>query len=471
VRRDNPDRIFKNAHGKLNAVVEEIKELHAKGQPVLVGTISVEQNEAFDQMLTRAGVPHNILNAKNHEREAEIIAQAGKRGAVTVATNMAGRGVDIVLGGAPYNNEAAEEIRALGGLAVLGTERHESRRIDNQLRGRSGRQGDPGFSRFYVSLEDELMRIFAAERIQYIMEKLGLPEDMPIENRMVSSAIESAQRRVEGNNFDIRKHLLEYDDVINRHRGAIYTRRQKVLTAADIKDEVLQTIEDEIEQVVVFHTADPSIAQWNTEEICQTINTIFPFASASAEKVKSFIKSESGKLNIIKIRDRMAEFLIGVMREEYEKMEIRMAKESGKVDFPRVIEKGMMLRVIDSLWVDHLEEIDYLRTGIGLRGYGGQDPLVEFKREAYRLWNELQSAINKQFVYSIFKVEMAQRLAPTLAERDGLRLSAPDKGGDSGVATPGKAEDKVGRNDLCPCGAVKSDGTRVKYKHCCGKNV
>ncbi len=482
VRKDFPDRIFKNEHGKFNAVVEEIKELHAKGQPVLVGTISVEQNESFHEMLERAGVPHNILNAKNHEREAEIVAQAGKRGAVTVATNMAGRGVDIVLGGAPYNNEAAEEIRALGGLAVLGTERHESRRIDNQLRGRAGRQGDPGFSRFYVSLGDELMRIFAAERIQYIMEKLGLPEDMPIENRMVSSAIESAQRRVEGNNFDIRKHLLEYDDVINRHRGAIYTRRQKILTATDIKDEAVKMIEDEIEQVVVFHTADPVISNWNTEEICQTVNTIFPFPPAAAEKVKSFAKGESGKLNIINIRDRMSEFLIGEMRAEYEKMEARMAKESpnptlekgGEGGFMRVIEKGMMLRVIDSLWVDHLEEIDYLRTGIGLRGYGGHDPLVEFKKEAYRLWNELQSAVNKQFVYSIFKVEMAQRLAPTLAERDGMRLSAPasnasrsdagwpDKGGDAPAPAPGHAGDKIGRNDLCPCGSGK------KYKRCHG---
>ncbi len=469
VRKDLPDRIFKNEHGKFNAVIEEIKELHAKGQPVLVGTISVEQNESFHEMLSRAGVTHNILNAKNHEREAEIVAQAGKRGAVTVATNMAGRGVDIVLGGAPYNNEAAEEIRKLGGLAVLGTERHESRRIDNQLRGRSGRQGDPGFSRFYVSLGDELMRIFAAERIQYIMEKLGLPEDMPIENRMVSSAIESAQRRVEGNNFDIRKHLLEYDDVINRHRGAIYARRQKILSATEIKEEAVKMIEDEIEQVVVFHTADPAISNWNTEEICQTVNTIFPFPPELAEKVKSFAKGENGKLNVIKIRDQMSEFLIGEMRGEYEKMEIRMAKESGKPDFPRVIEKGMMLRVIDSLWVDHLEEIDYLRTGIGLRGYGGHDPLVEFKKEAYRLWNELQSAINKQFVYSIFKVEMAQRLAPTLAERDGVRLSAPDKGGDAPAQAPGKADDKIGRNDPCPCGAAKSDGTPVKYKHCHGK--
>ena len=461
VRKDFPDRIFKNEHGKFNAVVEEIKELHAKGQPVLVGTISVEQNESFHEMLERAGVTHNILNAKNHEREAEIIAQAGKRGAVTVATNMAGRGVDIVLGGVPYNNEAAEEIRKLGGLAVLGTERHESRRIDNQLRGRSGRQGDPGFSRFYVSLGDELMRIFAAERIQYIMEKLGLPEDMPIENRMVSSAIESAQRRVEGNNFDIRKHLLEYDDVINRHRGAIYARRQKLLEAGDLKEEALGMVESEIEQVVVFHTADPVISNWNTEEICQTVNTIFPFAPASAEKIKSFAKGEAGKLNIIKIRDQMSEFLIGEMRAEYEKMEIRMAKESGKSDFPRIIEKGMLLRVIDSLWVDHLEEIDYLRTGIGLRGYGGQDPLVEFKKEAYRLWNELQVAVSKQFVYSIFKVELAQRLAPALAERDGMRLSAPDKGGD--FPAPGKTEEKTGRNDLCPC------GSGLKYKRCHGK--
>ncbi|MFH1193627.1 MAG: preprotein translocase subunit SecA [bacterium] len=479
VRRDMPDRIYKNKKGKMDAVIAEIKDLQGRGQPVLVGTVSVEQNEEMSAMLTRAGVKHNILNAKNHEREAEIIAQAGQLGAVTVATNMAGRGVDIILGGAPYNASAAEAVCALGGLAVLGTERHESRRIDNQLRGRAGRQGDPGFSRFYVSLEDELMRIFAAERIQYIMEKLGLPEDMPIENSMVSRAIESAQHRVESHNFDIRKHLLEYDDVINRHREAIYSRRRAVLSAENLKEEMQKMIEGEIEQVVVFHTADADIKAWDTKEIWQVMNTIFPLAPEAQEKIKTMIGGEAGlpaevsgatkpngfpavrqagKFNSIKIRDEISTHLVEIMKQEYEKMEERMTA-------PRLreIEKGLTLHTIDHLWVDHLEEIDYLRTGIGLRGIGGQDPLVEFKKEAYRLWNELQSAINKQIVYSIFKIELSQRMAPSLAERDGIRLSAPDKGGESARQVPGKAEDKVGRNDLCPC------GSGLKYKKCHGK--
>jgi preprotein translocase subunit SecA len=443
----------------------------------------------MSQLLMRSGVKHNILNAKNHEREAEIIAQAGQKSAVTVATNMAGRGVDIILGGAPYNAEAAEAVRALGGLAVLGTERHESRRIDNQLRGRAGRQGDPGFSRFYVSLEDELMRIFAAERIQYIMEKLGLPEDMPIENGMVSRAIESAQHRVESHNFDIRKHLLEYDDVINRHREAIYSRRRAVLSAENLKEEIQKMIEDEIEQVVVFHTSDADIKRWDTKEIWQVMNTIFPLAPERQEKIKQMIGGEQGKFNSIKIRDEASAYLAGLMNEEYEKMEERLhnlnppLEKGGKGGFLREIEKGLCLHTIDHLWVDHLEEIDYLRTGIGLVGIGGQDPLVEFKKEAYRLWNELQSAINKQIVYSIFKIELSQRMAPSaakapyggpsLVERDGIRLSAPsfakasdgrpDKGGDSVRQVPGKAEDKVGRNDLCPCGSGK------KYKKCHGK--
>jgi len=457
VRHDFSDRIYKGKKGKMRAVIEEIKELQQKGQPVLVGTVSVEQNEELSAMMERAGIIHNVLNAKNHEREAEIIAQAGKRGAVTVATNMAGRGVDIILGGAPYNEAAAEEIRALGGLAVLGTERHESRRIDNQLRGRSGRQGDPGFSRFYVSLEDELMRIFAAERIQYIMEKLGLPEDMPIENGMVSKAIESAQHRVESHNFDIRKHLLEYDDVINKHREAIYSRRNSVLSAENLKDEVLKMLEDEVEQVVIFHASDPSIKAWDVKEIWQVMNTIFPLAEEAKEKIQAMLVSEAGKFNHIKVREEICAYLAELMKQEYIKMEERLS-----VPRLREIEKALTLHVIDSMWVDHLEEIDYLRTGIGLRGYAGHDPLVEFKKEAYRLWNELQAGINKQIVYSIFKVELVQRMSPSLMEREGVRVSAPDKGGDSGRPAPGKADDKVGRNDVCPCGSGK------KFKRCCG---
>ncbi|MFA5133849.1 MAG: preprotein translocase subunit SecA [Patescibacteria group bacterium] len=459
VRADHSDRIYKNRKGKFQAVIEEVKFLQEKGQPVLVGTVSVEQNEELSKMMEKAGIRHNLLNAKNHEREAETIAQAGKKGAVTVATNMAGRGVDIILGGAPYNEQAAEEVRALGGLAVIGTERHESRRIDNQLRGRSGRQGDPGFSRFYVSLEDELMRIFAAERIQYIMEKLGLPEDMPIENGMVSRAIESAQHRVESHNFDIRKHLLEYDDVINRHREAIYSKRRGVFYAENLKDEMLKLIENEIEQVVIFHTSDQNIKNWDIKEIWQVMNTIFPLAPETQKDLEKMAEVEAGKFNHIKVRDQISSYIAEKMKQEYAKMEERMT-------LPRLreIERALTLHVIDSMWVDHLEEIDYLRTGIGLRGIAGLDPLVEFKKEAYRLWNELQAGIDKQIVYSIFKIELAQRMAPSLIEREGVRTSAPNKGGeDGGRQAPGKAEDKVGRNDLCPC------GSGLKFKKCHGK--
>ncbi|PIR66830.1 MAG: preprotein translocase subunit SecA [Parcubacteria group bacterium CG10_big_fil_rev_8_21_14_0_10_36_14] len=451
LRKDLADRIYKNKKGKIRAVIEEVKELQAKGQPVLVGTVSVEENEEFSEKFEKAGICHEILNAKNHAREAEIIAQAGKKGAVTLATNMAGRGVDIVLGGAPYNEKTAEEIRALGGLVVIGTERHESRRIDNQLRGRAGRQGDPGYSRFYVSLEDELMRIFAAERISYIMEKLGLPEDTPIENGMVSKAIESAQKKVEGHNFDIRKHLLEYDDVINRHREAIYSRRRNVLEQNDIKEDILKIIENELEQVIVFHTSDPARKNWNLEEIWQVANTIFPLEK---EILPELLKISSGEgndnLGVIKRRDAMVDLLVRKMREAYEKMEGRMIEQSGNPDILRQIEKGLSMRVIDTLWISHLEEIDYLRTSIGLRGIAGKDPLVEFKREAYRLWNELQSSIDKQMAYSIFKIELAQNIAP----------QSPFK--NQNINTPLEEKEKIGRNEPCSCGSGK------KYKKCCG---
>ncbi|MBU1180058.1 preprotein translocase subunit SecA [Patescibacteria group bacterium] len=481
IRKDLSDKIYKNKKGKMRAVVEDVRELQKKGQPVLVGTVSVEQNEEMDALFEKAGIKHEILNAKNHAREAEIIAQAGKKGSVTVATNMAGRGVDIVLGGAPYDAEKAKEVCDLGGLAVIGTERHESRRIDNQLRGRSGRQGDPGHSRFYVSLEDELMRIFAAEKISYIMEKLGLPEDTPIENGMVSKAIESAQRKVEGHNFDIRKHLLEYDDVINRHREAIYQRRREILTAETLKEDMLKIVEDELEQVIVFHTSDPDKAKWDIKEIWQVANSIFPLDKDVQNELKKFaseglpagqVGESTGKFSVVKCRDKMAELLTGLMQKEYEKMEERMIFDSQNPRILREVEKGLSVRVIDTLWIDHLEQIDYLRTGIGLRGIAGKDPLVEYKKEAYRMWNELQAGIDKQTVYSIFKIEIARRIAPSMAEREGVKMSAPEKGGESetprqsplqhgsGSSTPGSK--KIGRNDPCSCGSGK------KYKKCHG---
>lgn len=464
VRKDAQDKIYKNKKGKFQAVAEEVKNLQKKGQPVLVGTVSVEQNEEISAIFKKTGIKHEILNAKNHAREADIIAQAGKRGSVTVATNMAGRGVDIVLGGAPYNNEKAKEVRELGGLAVIGTERHESRRIDNQLRGRSGRQGDPGYSCFYVSLEDELMRIFAAERVSSIMEKLGLPENMPIENKMVSRAIESAQRKVEGHNFDIRKHLLEYDDVINRHREAIYRRRHTIIESKDLKNEVLDKIEGEIEQVIIFHTSAPMKNDWDLKEIWQVSNSIFPIERDVLGELKKIILEGEGieKLSVVKCRDKMIELLCGLMRKEYDKMEEKMAQESQNSQILREIERGLSLRVIDTLWIGHLQEIDYLRTGIGLRGIAGKDPLVEFKKEAYRLWNELGNAIDKQIVYSIFKLQLAERVAPAVSERKNIQMSAPDKGGENSKTHSPAAAKKIGRNDPCSCGSGK------KYKKCCG---
>ena len=361
------------------------------------------------------------------------------------------------------NEEKAQEIRDVGGLAVIGTERHESRRIDNQLRGRAGRQGDPGFSRFYVSLEDELMRIFAAERIGSIMGRLGLPEDTPIENKMVSKAIESAQRKVEGHNFDIRKHLLEYDDVINRHRETIYRRRREIMRAKNLKEDVLKKIEEEIEQVIVFHTSDPVKSKWDIKEIWQVANSIFPLENSIQEDLKKISSGgESGeKFSVVKCRDKIAEILTGLMQKEYENMEERMISESQNPEILRIVEKDLSLRVIDTLWVDHLEQIDYLRTGIGLRGIAGKDPLVEYKKEAYSMWNELQAGVDKQIVYSIFKIELAQRIAPSMAEREGVQLSAPEKGGEAEIHQSPSSSKKIGRNKPCSCGSGK------KYKKCC----
>ncbi len=475
IRKDLPDRIYRTEQGKFTAVVREIKERHEKGQPVLVGTISIEKNEILSQMLEREGVPHQVLNAKHHEKEAEIIAQAGRAGAVTVATNMAGRGVDIILGGNPADPEEAEKVRELGGLHILGTERHEARRIDNQLRGRSGRQGDPGSSQFYLSLGDDLMRIFAGERLKNLMTRFNIPEDVPIENRMVSRSIESAQRRVEGNNFDIRKHLLEYDDVMNKHREVIYKKRRDILAAEDSRAKVLEMVEDEIEQVVLFHTASEQEGDWNLEEIYEVVGTIFPVAAEARIKMDDLRHWAGDKMHDAAVRTRIIEYLMELARKAYDDLEKKISEQAEKLGQDKIkimsqIEKGMTLRAIDSLWVDHLSAVDYLRTGIGLRGYGQRDPLVEYKKETYGMFQELLHLINKQVVYSIYKVGLAADVAPSLMQRRGVKLSAPAKEGDSQnapsdiKAKPRTAEgEKIGRNDPCPCGSGK------KYKRCCGK--
>lgn len=478
VRKDLNDLIYATEQGKYQAVIQEVKERHSKGQPVLVGTISIQKNEFLASLLEREGIEVNLLNAKHHEKEASIISQAGKPGSVTIATNMAGRGVDIILGGTPFDQASYDTVVASGGLHVIGTERHEARRIDNQLRGRAGRQGDPGSSRFFVSMEDDLMRIFGGDRMKRLMQTLKLPEDTPIENKIVSRSIESAQKRVEGNNFDTRKHLVDYDDVINRHRMAMYSRRAEVLRLADLTDQteeekklkniILGMVEHEIEQIITVHTDADSSKDWNPQEIKEAIATVFP-VEKDFEEVLGNLTSDSSKLDKINLRTEIIEHLTKLSQETYEKM-TKIATEAG-FNWPEV-ERSVLLRSMDMLWMDHLETMDYMRRGIGLRGYGQRDPLVEYKKEAYTLFNELNSLIEKQVVYSIYKIGGLQEFMMPTINTQNIQLTAPAKEmsdeGSLAVTTPvyvdRKAKDSegnaIGRNDLCPCGSEK------KYKKC-----
>ena len=464
-RGDLPDRIYKTEAAKFEAVVAEIKERHAKGQPVLVGTISIERNEVLGELLRRQGIPHALLNAKNHEREAEIIAQAGRFGAVTIATNMAGRGVDIILGGNPADPAEAAKVRELGGLLVIGTERHESRRIDNQLRGRAGRQGDPGTTQFFVSMEDDLMRIFGSDRMKNLMTRLGLPDDVPIENRMVTKSLESAQRKVEGHHFDMRKHLLEYDDVLNKHREVVYRKRREILATpagdlAALKGRVLEMVESEVERMVLFHTNGEDEGAWDMKEIYEVAATIFPVPADERLRIEDIRRREAGS----KIEDAHARtHIIAHLMKHAEQAFDSLAGQVPAEAFVDIV-KGMMLRAIDTLWVEHLDSIEHLRTGIGLQGYGQRDPLVEYKREAYRMFNGLIQAIGQEVVFNVFKIGKVQDTGPSLMERQGIRLSAPSKSssGEVAVKTEESHEEKVGRNDPCPCGSGK------KYKKCHG---
>ncbi|MFA5644428.1 MAG: preprotein translocase subunit SecA [Patescibacteria group bacterium] len=487
VRKDFNDLIYKTTEGKFIAVIREVKERNAKGQPILIGTVSIEDNELLGDMMEREGLHPNILNAKNHFREAEIIAQAGRLGSITVATNMAGRGVDIILGGSPAIKEEQEKVKELGGLHVIGTERHESRRIDNQLRGRAGRQGDPGSSQFYISADDDLMRIFGGDRLKNIMGMLKLPEDMPIQNKVVSNSIESAQRRVEGNNFDLRKHVVEYDDVINKHREAIYKKRREILDiykkqkdgisveGKSLSDIVSEYVESEIFQVVNFHTAVENIADWNLKEIYETMKTIFNLNEEEKNKILNITLSGGNKDDF---RNELLNYLKSLAQKNYQAM--REGFVGIDINFIE-IEKGILIRSIDNLWIEHLETIDYLRRGIGLRGYGQRDPLVEYKKEAYHMYQDLLGLIQRQVVYSIYKTgDVSNFIAPSIIER-AKRYSAPlkemarrmkgaDGGAENNSGTIDMARDKVkddagnkvGRNDLCPCGSGK------KFKKCCG---
>ncbi len=476
VRKDHNDLIYRSEQGKFKAVVDDVKQRSKKGQPTLIGTISIEKNEIMAKCLENEGLKPEILNAKNHEKEARIIANAGRPGAITVATNMAGRGVDIVLGGP--NGEEQEKVKEAGGLYVVGTERHESRRIDNQLRGRAGRQGDPGESRFYVSTEDDLMRIFGGDRMKNMMATLRVPEDMPIENKIISRSIESAQKRVEGNNFDIRKHLLEYDNVLNKHRETTYKRRDEILRKFKndpeaLSEEVLKMIEAELEQVVSFHTANENIKEWNLNEIYEVVSTIFPVEGRLKDDLLSMTgEDETKKLEQAKARTTIIEYLASLARDKYNELKDKF--KDSDLSWTE-LEKGVMIRSIDNLWIDHLEAMTHLRRGIGLRGYGQRDPLIEYKKEAFGMFSELNNLIDNQIVYSIYKLGMVQEemmagfQSPNLLERArnfsaAAKTMAEKKRASDNVKGHLKTADgkKVGRNDLCPCGSGK------KYKKCCG---
>jgi len=478
IRKDRADAIYKTEKEKFQAVVEDIRQTHEQGQPVLVGTISIEHSEILSEMLRKQGVAHNVLNAKHHEREAEIVAQAGRKGAVTIATNMAGRGTDIVLGGNPemmaareaagaedpeaaaaslpekYRGLCAEEKKEVleaGGLYILGTERHESRRIDNQLRGRSGRQGDPGESRFYLSLEDDLLRIFGSERVAFVMDKLKMPEGEPIEHRMISKAIENAQRKVEGHNFEIRKHLLEYDDVMNKQREVIYAQRKEVLAGENIRETIegisVEAVED---MVATFCPEKTPPAEWNWTALSEDFFNQFSFHPRFPD-------------------DQTAGLTREVLEESLNKQaEGRFAEKEEEFTTPVMeqLMKVLLLQTIDSQWKDHLLSIDHLKEGIGLRGYGQRDPKEEYKREAYGLFMEMMGRIRQEVIQKLFRIQLAREddVERMEAEQRRRRLVLNRAGGEEQAKKPvTREEDKVGRNDPCPCGSGK------KYKKCCGR--
>jgi len=441
VRRDAPDAIYKTRKEKYNAALDEIVELHKKGQPVLVGTISIDVSEDFSKKLKKRGIKHTVLNAKNHEKEAEIIAEAGQMGAVTISTNMAGRGTDIVLG---------EGVTDLGGLHILGTERHESRRIDNQLRGRSGRQGDPGTSRFYLALEDDLLRIFGGERITGIMEKLGMEEGEPIEHNMISRAIENAQAKVEGHNFDIRKQLIEYDDVMNQQREVIYRQRREALAGKSLKDSIMEMIRDKAEEIAeatVGNEVHPE--EWDVKEINDAVYKQFNF------RLNSFNGETLDGLN----RDGLAELIFEAAEKVYEEREALIGSDES-----RQLERVVMLQTVDSLWKDHLLSMDHLKEGIGLRGYAQQNPLIVYKKEGYELFQDMIDRIQEETLGILYRIQIAE------PERiDDLRQPRQQEmvfsgGGESERKKPQtRSAGKVGRNAPCPCGSGK------KFKKCCGR--
>ena len=456
VREDFPDFIYKTEEAKFKAVVKEIEQLHKEGHPVLIGTVSIENSEYLSDMLKKRGIPHHVLNAKEHTREGEIVAQAGQPGAVTVATNMAGRGVDIILGGNPEGKEekewqkAHQKVLDMGGLCIIGTERHEARRIDNQLRGRAGRQGDPGSSRFYTSLEDDIVRRFGGDRIKTVLGWVGMDEETPIENKWINRAIEAAQVKVEGYHFDIRKHLVDYDDVVNKHRELIYEERKKILSGADLKSNILSMVKDELQSLVETHTAGYGDG-WDVEGLVGELATIFPLPQGlDAENIS--------KMGSQEIKDQLLDHAESLYEEK--------EKDVG-ADNMRILERLLMLRVIDSLWVEHLTAMEHMRQGIGLQATAQRDPLVAYKREGHSMFQSLLAAIQHDMAHIIYRASIAKR--GETPQRQPAQAPAPtpiqaqaEAGGEAKKRLRVKGK-KVGRNDPCPCGSGK------KYKHCCGR--
>lgn len=493
IRKDYNDVIYLTKEGKFKAVVEEIAQRYAVGQPVLVGTVSIENSEILSSMLKRKGIPHEVLNAKYHEKEAEIVAQAGRYKAVTIATNMAGRGTDILLGGNPefmakkemkkqgYSDEILAQVTSfetiddpdviaarqvykqlyekfskevekerqkvieLGGLHIIGTERHESRRIDNQLRGRAGRQGDPGSSRFYISLEDDLMRLFGSEKIQGIVERLGLEEDQPIDYGILSKQIESAQKRVEGNNFNIRKHVLQYDDVMNKQREVIYSQRRRVLEGENLRDSIMDMVEAVVDNAIEMYIGElPNPEEWNVKGLIEYLERIFL-------PKDSVVIPEDEKYNLTK--EGLKERILKVAHEAY-----ALREEENGAENMREAERVILLKVVDQKWMDHIDAMDQLRQGIGLRAYGQRDPVVEYRLEGYEMFEEMVRSIQEETVRILFNI----KIQAEVPKREKVAEPISTSRGGSSPKRPIVKGQKVGRNDPCPCGSGK------KYKRCCG---
>ena len=440
IRVDRTDVVYTTEAGKFRAVVNDIKEAHEKGQPVLVGTVTIEKSELLSAMLKREGIPHQVLNAKYHEKEAEIIALAGQKNAVTIATNMAGRGTDIQLG---------EGVKELGGLKIIGTERHESRRIDNQLRGRAGRQGDPGESRFFISMEDDLMRLFGSDKTKEMIEKMGIGEDEPIEHGMLAKAIESAQKKVEGNNFAIRKRLLEYDEVMNEQREIIYGERKRVLMGENLRDSIQNMIDQIIDRIADRYIADDTpVDQWDMLGFNEGIHEVIPVKG-------SFMIPEDKKSTVTK--DSFKDDMQKIAHTRYELKE----KEINDDEKMRELERVIMLKVIDSRWMDHIDDMDQMRQGISLQSYAQKDPLIEYKYASYDMFEEMSNSIQLDTVKTLYRVRVV-----TEAKREEVAKPMFTNKDDSLTAKPKqRTTAKVGRNDPCPCGSGK------KYKNCCGRNA